>query len=211
MRTFAVGTIAIALLAAACASPTSVEADPAQRAESPVSVSPVTTSPVPESPATTSPVTTSPVATSPPTTSGIALSDEPAAPSGDQDDGTEPAEQETTVTTQPPKETSETPPPTNSVEPNPSGPVAASIADLAARLGIDGSGVTLVSQEEVTWSDGSLGCPQPDMSYTQVLVNGSLVVLEAGGTTYEYHSGVGRDPFYCANPTDPVSGDYGDV
>ncbi len=49
------------------------------------------------------------------------------------------------------------------------------------------------------------------MSYTQVLVNGSLIVLEVNGANYEYHSGVGRDPFYCPNPTAPVSGDYGDV
>jgi len=97
------------------------------------------------------------------------------------------------------------------VEPHPSGPVAAAITDLATRLGVDESAVRLVSQEEVTWPDGSLGCPQPDMSYIQVLVNGSLIVLEVNGTSYEYHSGGGRGPFYCPNPTDPVSGDYGDV
>ena len=206
MRTFAVGTIAIALLTAACAYPTSIDAESGQDASSPVVTSPVTTSPVAVSPVATSPATTSPVVAS-----DAAPSDETVVPSGDQDDGTEPAEQETTVTTQPPKETSETPPPTESVEPHPSGPVAASIADLVARLGIDASDVTVVSQEEVTWPDGSLGCPQPDMSYIQVLVNGSLIVLEVDGTTYEYHSGVGRDPFYCPNPTEPASGDYGDV
>ena len=115
------------------------------------------------------------------------------------------------MTTQPPKETSESPPPTKSVEPNLSGPVAAAIADLAARLGVDESAITLISQEEVTWPDRSLGCPQPDMSYIQVLVNGSLIILEVDGTTYEYHSGVGRDPFFCPDPTEPASGDYGDV
>jgi len=216
VRTIAIGTIAIALLAAACASPTSVDVDSLQDAESPVSASPATTSPVAASPATTSPVTaspvtTSPVATSPPTTSDIALSDESATPIGDQDDGTEPAEQEATVTTQPPRETSETPSPIEAVEPRPSGPVAGLVADLATRLGIDESDVTLVSHEEVTWPDSSLGCPQKGMEYTQVLVNGSLIVLKVNGATYEYHSGSSRDPFYCSNPTEPVSGDSGDV
>ena len=116
------------------------------------------------------------------------------------------------MTTQPPNDTSETRvKPIQPVDPSPSGPVAAVIADLASRLGTDESSITLVSQEEVTWPDGSLGCPQPDMSYIQVLVNGSLIVLESDGTIYEYHSGVGRDPFYCPNPTEPASGDYGDV
>ena len=201
MRTFAVGTLVIALVAAACASPVSEDVISDHVPDSPVTTSPVTTSPVTTPSAAEAPTTI--LTTMPPTESGV--------PSGDQDDGTEPVERETTVTTQPPKETSETRPPTDSVEPNPSGPVAASIADLATRLGVDASKVTLVSQEEVTWSDGSLGCPQPDMSYIQVLVNGSLIILEAGGTDYEYHSGGGRGPFYCSNPIDPVSGDYGDA
>ncbi len=85
------------------------------------------------------------------------------------------------------------------------GPLAqAAVTDLAARLGIDESAITVVSVEEVTWSDGSLGCPEPGMMYTQALENGSLIVLEVDGTEYEYHSGAGRDPFYCATPIAPV-------
>ncbi len=156
MRTFAIGTIAIALLTAACASPISVDVDSGQELESPVSAFPVTTSPVSASPATTSPVTTSPVATS-----GGAPSDAPIALSGDQDGDSDPEEQEQTVTTQPPKETAETPLPIEQVEPHPLGKVEGAIADLASRLGVDESIVALVSQEEVTWPDGSLGCPQP--------------------------------------------------
>ena len=197
MRNFAIGTIAIVLLAAACASPASVDVESSEAAEFPT-----TTSPVADSPATTSPVTTSPVVVS-----DAAPSDESVAPSGDQESETTSTEQEPTVTTQPPKETSETAPLVEVAEPHPSGPVAAAIADLATRLSVDQSAITLVSQEEVTWSDGSLGCPQPDMSYIQVLVNGSLIVLEVDGKTYEYHSGVGRDPFYCPNPTAPASGE----
>lgn len=200
MRTFAIGTIAIALLAASCTSPTSVDVESDQDASSPVTTSPVTTSPVAVAPAKTSPVEAS----------DVAPVDEPIAPSDDQDDESELAEQESVVTTQPPKETSETPPPTNAIEPPPSGLAAVAIADLAARLGVDESAVRVVSIQEVTWSDGSFGCPQPGMSYTQAIVSGSLIVLEVNGASYEYHSGASGDPFYCANPAPPISAGYVD-
>jgi hypothetical protein len=60
--------------------------------------------------------------------------------------------------------------------------------------------VTVVSSSEVTWPDGSLGCPEPGMNYTQALVQGSRIVLEAGGKQYHYHSGGTRPPFLCTNP-----------
>ena len=41
--------------------------------------------------------------------------------------------------------------------------------------------VTVVSYEDVTWPDGALGCPEPGMSYTQALVPGARLVLEADG------------------------------
>lgn len=86
--------------------------------------------------------------------------------------------------------------------------------DLAARLNIEIAAIDLVRFDEVTWRNGSLGCPQPGMAYTQALVNGSLIVLRAGGVQYEYHSGGGMDPFYCANPEPalpPDAGGYGDT
>ena len=76
--------------------------------------------------------------------------------------------------------------------------VVAAVDDLAGRLGIEPDEVTVVDARAVTWPDGSLGCPEPGMMYTQVLVDGTLVVLEAGGRRYEYHGG---DPlFLCENP-----------
>lgn len=82
--------------------------------------------------------------------------------------------------------------------------VAIAMNDLAARFGFGADNISLVSAEEVTWRDGSLGCPLPDMSYTQALVNGRRIVLEAGGAQYNYHSGAGREPFYCAKPSEPL-------
>ena len=72
--------------------------------------------------------------------------------------------------------------------------------DLAARLGIPISEIDLLIIEEVTWRDGSLGCPQPGMFYTQALVNGSLIQLLHDENIFQYHSGRGGAPFLCENP-----------
>ncbi len=92
------------------------------------------------------------------------------------------------------------------VFPRTDGLVAAVVADLASRLGVDASDVTLRSHEDVTWRDGSLGCPVPGMMYTQALVAGSRIVLEAAGRTYEYHAAAGGPFFHCPDPAPPVEG-----
>ncbi len=38
------------------------------------------------------------------------------------------------------------------------------------------------------WPDSSLGCPQPDMLYAQVITPGYLVVVEVSGEPIEYHT-----------------------
>lgn len=100
-------------------------------------------------------------------------------------------------------------PPEATVEPSePTDPtsypplVAGAVADLATMLDVEQSAIELVSQEEVTWRDGSLGCAKPGMMYTQALVDGSRIVLRADGTDYEYHSGGGRPAFHCPAPTE---------
>ncbi len=70
------------------------------------------------------------------------------------------------------------------------------IADLAKRLGIDAAAINVVSAEEVTWSDASLGCPEPGKMYAQVLTPGYKIVLEAQGTRYTYH-GSQEKVFLC--------------
>ena len=78
------------------------------------------------------------------------------------------------------------------------------IQDLSGRLGIPSGEVQAVSEKRVTWRDGSLGCPQKGMMYTQALVEGTLIVLRVEGRDYQYHSGQGRAPFYCENPVGPT-------
>jgi hypothetical protein len=88
---------------------------------------------------------------------------------------------------------------------DPSSPlVTDAIADLAGQLDISTGDVTVVAAREVTWPDGSLGCPEPGMMYTQALVDGTLVVLEADGQRYEYHGGTPL--VLCENPKPPVGG-----
>jgi hypothetical protein len=84
------------------------------------------------------------------------------------------------------------------------GVAADAMRDLSRRLGVDPAEVTVVSAEEVTWRDASLGCPRPGMMYPQVLTDGSRVVLEARGKRYEYHAGGRRSAFLCENPEPPA-------
>lgn len=77
------------------------------------------------------------------------------------------------------------------------GIVGLAVSDLATRLEIAESAITVVLVEEVVWSDGSLGCPQPGMSYIQVLTDGLRTVLEANGRIYDYRSGGSSGPVLC--------------
>ncbi|MEP6637804.1 MAG: hypothetical protein ABJC39_00515 [Chloroflexota bacterium] len=76
-------------------------------------------------------------------------------------------------------------------------PVVAEIARLA---NVASDQVTVVSAEEVTFPDGSLGCPMPGVMYTQVMTDGFKIIAEAGGTTYDFR-GAGPDQFRrCEKP-----------
>ena len=79
--------------------------------------------------------------------------------------------------------------------------VRQSVADLARTLGVDDAEVEVVAVEEVTWSDGSRGCAEPGMMYTQALIDGSRITLRVDGTTYEYHAGGSGPPALCEQPT----------
>ena len=88
---------------------------------------------------------------------------------------------------------------TGSVEADRSAFVDVAVADLVSRLHVEAADVTVVSGWSITWPDRSLGCPQPGMAYPQTPVDGSVIELSAGGTTYRYHSGGSRGPFLCEN------------
>jgi hypothetical protein len=76
-------------------------------------------------------------------------------------------------------------------------------ADLAQRLSTSVDQINVVESEPVEWSDSSLGCPQPDMFYMQVITPGYRIVLDANGQQYEYHSNRDISFVYCedSNPS----------
>lgn len=63
---------------------------------------------------------------------------------------------------------------------------------------------------EVTWSDGSLGCPQPGQAYTQALVDGYWVVLSHGSDIYDYRAGSDGEFRLCPGGGDPPASLYED-
>ena len=103
--------------------------------------------------------------------------------------------------------------------PLPSGPVddsvlereevQAAVAAEAERRAVSEDEIQVTGFAEVTWSDGSLGCPQAGMHYTQALVPGYQLILEVDGERASYHAGRDQQFRYCANPMAPLPGDAG--
>ena len=73
-------------------------------------------------------------------------------------------------------------------------------SELSQRLGIDKDSIKLATTEKLTWSDASLGNPEPGMSYAEVLVPGfKLALVTPGGPTfYIYHTSMEQVVFFEA-------------
>jgi hypothetical protein len=83
-------------------------------------------------------------------------------------------------------------------------------ADAAQRAAVALDDVKVLTVESVTWSDGSLGCPEPGMMYTQALVRGYRIRVDAAGTPMTYHTGATSTFVLCPperaqepSPVDP--------
>ena len=82
-------------------------------------------------------------------------------------------------------------------------------ADLMARLtddaqkraGVAAESIVTLRAEAVTWNDGSLGCPQPGMFYTQALVDGYWVILQVGDVVYDYRTSGTAYFVLCEQPS----------
>ena len=84
-------------------------------------------------------------------------------------------------------------------------------ADAAQRAGVALDDVKVLTVESVTWPDGSLGCPEPGMMYTQALVQGYRIRVDAAGTPMSYHTGATSTFVFCPperaqepSPVDPT-------
>ena len=71
---------------------------------------------------------------------------------------------------------------------------AARLADVS----VDEVGVVAATQ--VTWNDGSLGCPLPDEMYTQAIVSGYQIIVKAGEEEYDFRVASDGDFRVCEQP-----------
>ena len=74
------------------------------------------------------------------------------------------------------------------------------VADAAKRFQVAEDAVVLASAEMVTWSDGSLGCPQAGRSYMQVLVPGYRVTATTASGRLLYHTDTRGNAVTCGMP-----------
>jgi hypothetical protein len=83
------------------------------------------------------------------------------------------------------------------------------LADAARRAAAESSKLEVVSTQKVTWSDGALGCPQPDRMYTQALVPGYRIWVRYAEQLFDYHVSENDLFFVCPSaklePSDSVS------
>jgi len=78
--------------------------------------------------------------------------------------------------------------------------------NLQQRMALgDPSEVHVVSVEAVEWSDASLDCPDPEITYTHVVTPGFIIIFEAAGRTFEYHSDSNYSIILCQGGV-PVRG-----
>lgn len=88
----------------------------------------------------------------------------------------------------------------------PAGMLDGVIALAEEETGVDRSEIEVVLAEAVTWSDGSIGCPEEGMMYTQALVPGYRVILDIAGDELAFHAPESGEFFPCANPIAPAEG-----
>ncbi|MFX0538657.1 hypothetical protein ACQBAT_13870 [Ornithinimicrobium sp. Y1847] len=145
----------------------------------------------------------------------------PDAPAATVPAPAEPTTEDPVDITERPSPTSITPPGDDDASPTgePSGEVPSDVAEKpevqeavaaeAQRRSVEESEVEIVDYREVTWRDGSLGCPEAGMMYTQALVPGALLVLEVDGEKASYHAGRQGGFSYCADPQEPLPAEEG--
>ncbi len=72
--------------------------------------------------------------------------------------------------------------------------------DAASRTSLARNALQVIQDQAVVWPDGSLGCGQPGMVYTQALVEGYHVIVAAGEQTLDYRAGRNNSFRLCENP-----------
>lgn len=68
----------------------------------------------------------------------------------------------------------------------PSDLLNAVLEDAGRRTGVAPAALIVTQAQAMTWNDGSLGCPEPGMFYTQALVDGYWIIVEADDQALDY-------------------------
>ena len=79
------------------------------------------------------------------------------------------------------------------------------LRDMIERTGAARDKIAVIRAQATVWNDGSLGCPQPGVFYTQAMVNGYWVVLEVDGQKYDYRAADTGYFFLCGDGIPPIS------
>jgi len=88
---------------------------------------------------------------------------------------------------------------------------------LANALNVPESSIIFLGITEQQWPDSSLGCPQPDQAYAQVVTPGYLIALKVDQATHEVHSDKNQHFVVCLNgngsaasptPPDPIVAEF---
>jgi hypothetical protein len=70
--------------------------------------------------------------------------------------------------------------------------------ELSRQVNAPVDSIAGVSQDETTWNDSCLGCPQTGENCSHVLTPGYRVVLRVSDATYEYHTDLGGRAKLCS-------------
>ncbi|MBI4214176.1 MAG: hypothetical protein HY534_07705 [Chloroflexi bacterium] len=70
--------------------------------------------------------------------------------------------------------------------------VGAAQGDLQERVGVPAVSIEVRSVAATDWPDASLGCPEPDRFYSQVVTPGYRIILVIAGQEYLYHASLSR-------------------
>jgi hypothetical protein len=82
--------------------------------------------------------------------------------------------------------------------------VAAATELVATTYGTPAEQIELINVVPREWSDASLGCPQPDQAYPQVVTPGFLVTLQFGQQVFQVHTNQSGSAVIC---TEDASGE----
>ncbi|MGE5337867.1 MAG: hypothetical protein ACM3PU_08555 [Gemmatimonadota bacterium] len=84
--------------------------------------------------------------------------------------------------------------------------VRSALAHAARTSGLAPSALVVESAIRVIWPDGSLGCPEPGMVYTQALVPGYRIRIRAGDALLDYHASARGELTLCppGRSTEPL-------